>query len=169
MRVILYKRVNTVAMSQEPLRSRRVYPIVRGLSKKFVEWKCNEMPLIVALGSRTCCVFGCSNTGIPDAEHGCTCMSKSFFMLVLSLACRGPTMGEITRPINSTNCLWYPCFQNKPGQGSRYSAWLRAGWPTGRSLRPGRSKNFFLTKSSRPSVGSTQPPVQWVPGVFPRG
>jgi hypothetical protein len=31
---------------------------------------------------------------------------------------------------------------------------------------PGRVKNFLLSKSSRPSLGSTQPSIQWVPGAL---
>jgi hypothetical protein len=38
------------------------------------------------------------------------------------------------------------------------------GWTTERSS-PGRVKNFHFSMSSRPALGSTQPPVQWVPGV----
>jgi hypothetical protein len=39
----------------------------------------------------------------------------------------------------------------------------------GRSSSPGRVKNFLFSKSSRPALRSTQPPIQWVPGLFPRG
>jgi hypothetical protein len=35
----------------------------------------------------------------------------------------------------------------------------------GRGSSPGRVKNFLFSKSSRPALGSTQPPIQWVPGV----
>jgi hypothetical protein len=35
----------------------------------------------------------------------------------------------------------------------------------GRSSSPGRVKNFLFSTSSRPALGSTQPPIQWVPGV----
>jgi hypothetical protein len=41
----------------------------------------------------------------------------------------------------------------------RYSDWLRAGRPRGRSSSPRRVKNFFF------SMSPTQPPIQWVPGV----
>jgi hypothetical protein len=52
---------------------------------------------------------------------------------------------------------------------SRYSDWLRAGKPMGRSSSPGRLKNFLFSTSSRPALGSTQPPTKWVPGLFLRG
>jgi hypothetical protein len=52
---------------------------------------------------------------------------------------------------------------------SRYSDWLRAGRPRGRSSNPGRVKNFLLSTSSRPVRGPTQPPIQWVPGAISPG
>jgi hypothetical protein len=61
----------------------------------------------------------------------------------------------------------------EPGQLSRYSDWLRAGWPRCRSSSPGRDKIFSST-SCRPALGPTQPPIQWVlrtssPGVKATG
>jgi hypothetical protein len=45
---------------------------------------------------------------------------------------------------------------------------LRAGRLRGRSSSPGRVKNVLFSKSSRPALGSTQPPIQWVLGaLFP--
>jgi hypothetical protein len=44
-----------------------------------------------------------------------------------------------------------------------YSEWLLAGRLRGRSLSPGRVKNIHFSMSSRPALGSTQPPIQWVP------
>jgi hypothetical protein len=57
---------------------------------------------------------------------------------------------------------------------SRYSDWLRAGRPRGRSSCPGRVKNFLFSASSRLALGSTQPPIQWIswalsPGYSDRG
>jgi hypothetical protein len=49
---------------------------------------------------------------------------------------------------------------------SRYSGWLRAGRPRGRSSSPCRVKNFLFSESSWPALGSTQPPIQWVPGAL---
>jgi hypothetical protein len=56
-------------------------------------------------------------------------------------------------------------FQKRAGRV--YSAYrlLRAGRPKGRSSSPGRVKKFLFT-SSRPALGSTQLPIQWVPGFF---
>jgi hypothetical protein len=34
---------------------------------------------------------------------------------------------------------------------------------------PGRVKNFLFSTSSSPALGSTQPPIQWVPGALSRG
>jgi hypothetical protein len=39
----------------------------------------------------------------------------------------------------------------------------------GRSSSPGKVKNFLFSKSSRSALGSTQPPIQWVPGVLSLG
>jgi hypothetical protein len=36
----------------------------------------------------------------------------------------------------------------------------------GRSLSPGRVKNVLFSTSSRPILGPTQPPIQWVPGAL---
>jgi hypothetical protein len=38
-----------------------------------------------------------------------------------------------------------------------------------KSLSPGRVKNFKFFISSRPALGSTQPPIQWVLGVKRQG
>jgi hypothetical protein len=46
--------------------------------------------------------------------------------------------------------------------------WLRAGRQRGRNSSSGRVKNFLFSTSSRPTLGSTQPPIKWVPGVLPR-
>jgi hypothetical protein len=52
---------------------------------------------------------------------------------------------------------------------SRYSDWLRVGRPRGRTSSPGRIKKFLFSKSSRPALGSTQPPIQLAPGVLSPG
>jgi hypothetical protein len=54
----------------------------------------------------------------------------------------------------------------EPGSSVR----LRAGRPGDRGLIPGRGEwTFPVTSVSRPALGSTQPPVQWVPGVLSPG
>jgi hypothetical protein len=40
------------------------------------------------------------------------------------------------------------------------------GRPRGRSSSPGRVKNFLFSTSSRQALGSTQPPIQRVPGAL---
>jgi hypothetical protein len=54
------------------------------------------------------------------------------------------------------------------GERSRYSDWLGAGRPRGRSSSPGGGKNFHVSMSSRTALGSTQPPIQGYRGLFPR-
>jgi hypothetical protein len=39
----------------------------------------------------------------------------------------------------------------------------------GGSSSPGRIKNCHFSISSRPSLGSTQPPIKWVPGALSWG
>jgi hypothetical protein len=46
----------------------------------------------------------------------------------------------------------------------RYSDGLPAERPRGRSLSPGKGKDFLFSTSSRPVLGPTQPPIQWVTG-----
>jgi hypothetical protein len=48
----------------------------------------------------------------------------------------------------------------------RYSNWLSAGRARRSSSSPGRVKNFLFSTSSRPALGSTQPPIQWAPGTL---
>jgi hypothetical protein len=47
--------------------------------------------------------------------------------------------------------------------------YLRVGRLRGRDSSPGRVKNVHFSISSRPALGSTQPPIQWVPGALSRG
>jgi hypothetical protein len=56
-----------------------------------------------------------------------------------------------------------------PSKRSRYSDWLRAGRPRGRSSIFGVVKNVHFSLSCRPALGPTKPPIQWVPGSFPGG
>jgi hypothetical protein len=41
--------------------------------------------------------------------------------------------------------------------------WLRAGRMRGQISSSDRVKKFLFSKSSRPALGSTQPPIYWVP------
>jgi hypothetical protein len=44
----------------------------------------------------------------------------------------------------------------------RYSDWLQAGWPKGRSSSHGRGKLYLLSTSSKPVLGLIQYPIEWV-------
>jgi hypothetical protein len=63
-------------------------------------------------------------------------------------------------------CFGENCVAYEPGYSSRYSDSLRARF---RSSSPGRVKNFLFSTSSRPALGSNQPPIQWVPGALSPG
>jgi hypothetical protein len=54
---------------------------------------------------------------------------------------------------------------------TQYNVWLRAGPSGDRGSIPDRGERIFpLSFLSRPALGPTQPPVQWVPVVpFPGG
>jgi hypothetical protein len=57
----------------------------------------------------------------------------------------------------------------EPAYGSWYSDWLRAGQPRSWSSSPDKVKNFLFSMSSRPALGPTQPPIQWVPRALSLG
>jgi hypothetical protein len=57
----------------------------------------------------------------------------------------------------------------EPRYRSRYSDCLGFELPKFRSSSPSRVKNFNFSVSSRLSMGSTKPPIEWVPESLPRG
>jgi hypothetical protein len=51
------------------------------------------------------------------------------------------------------------------GHLSEYNVWPRDGRPGDRGSILGRGERIFLLASvSRPALGPTKPPIQWVPG-----
>jgi hypothetical protein len=62
--------------------------------------------------------------------------------------------------------LWYWLYGVEPGWLSRYSECLRAGRQRDLSSSLGSVKNFLFSRSCRPALGPTQPPIQWVPGAL---
>jgi hypothetical protein len=71
----------------------------------------------------------------------------------------------ISSKATSTQRLIQLC-EETAWERSRYSDWLRAARPRGRSSSPGRVQNFLFSTASRPALGSIQPPIQWVPGAL---
>jgi hypothetical protein len=67
--------------------------------------------------------------------------------------------------------LFSLCFDKLGEPGSSVSIVLATGWSTGRSrFDPRQGQRIFpLTSVSRPVLGPTQTPVQWVPGVLSPG
>jgi hypothetical protein len=59
--------------------------------------------------------------------------------------------------------------QAEPRRCNQYSDWLWHAWLRGQSLSPSRVKNFLFSTLSRPALGPTKSPIQWVPGVLSRG
>jgi hypothetical protein len=69
----------------------------------------------------------------------------------------------------SPTCCSYKIRLPPKTSTSRDSDWLRAERQRGRSLRPCWAKNFLFSTSSRPALGSTQPPIQWLARLIPGG
>jgi hypothetical protein len=63
------------------------------------------------------------------------------------LASYPTSTGAVSRKVNRQG--------HEGDQCSQYSDWFRTGRPRGRSWSPSRVKNYFLSTSSRPAVGST--------------
>jgi hypothetical protein len=78
-----------------------------------------------------------------------------------------------------TLCVWvtFECLTQSLCNLVFISWHLRVGIATGYELdeqgggssSPGRVKNFHFSISSRPALGSTQPPIKWVPGALSQG
>jgi hypothetical protein len=73
-------------------------------------------------------------------------------------------------PCRSANVIWRRTTIHRAGVAQ--SVWcLTTGWTTGRSgFDPRQGQRIFpLSSVSRPALGPTQPPVQWVTGVLSPG
>jgi hypothetical protein len=75
---------------------------------------------------------------------------------------------NFSRKSSSELSVTYPS-TSEPRQLSRYSDWLRAEQPRGRSSCAGGGKNFHFFMSYRPVLRPTQPTIQWVRGVLSSG
>jgi hypothetical protein len=75
---------------------------------------------------------------------------------------------SITFKLNNTSKITIKN-TNHQGNGSRYSDWLRAARPRGRSSSRGRVKNFSLLQVFQTGSGVHPPPIQWVPGDLSPG
>jgi hypothetical protein len=97
---------------------------------------------------------------------------RAVIIRVNNLNCKYLVHNNVLNSIRYGECttddakyVYLPDINKEPGQRSRYGDWLRAGRQRARCSRPGRVKNFLLFMSSRPALGSTQPPIHWVPGA----
>jgi hypothetical protein len=89
---------------------------------------------------------------------------KSCIYLIIYFISPNPHINFLNKPLHH---IIY--FLPLTGYCSWYSDWLHAGRLRSRSSNPSRVKNFLFSTSSRPALGPTQPPIQWVPVVFSPG
>jgi hypothetical protein len=91
----------------------------------------------------------------PHTVHDC-----SYFIELYS------SVNKIWTETKKLNVLKW----REPGSSGSIVSWLRTGPQGGRGSIPGSGKGFFPVASvSRPALGPTQPPVQWVQRVLSPG
>jgi hypothetical protein len=101
----------------------------------------------------------CTSGSRPDTLNERSeeiCLSQAFFYL---------SFIWMPLPLKNNLKYFYSVHVKEPG----YRDWLWPGRPTGRSSSSSRVKNFLFSTSSRPALGSTQPPIQRVSGALSPG
>jgi hypothetical protein len=96
--------------------------------------------------------------------------SNNTFLFFISLRCRVPwTDDRCSSECGSLDVSqpYGPPQTVTELQLSRYSDWLRAVRPRGRSSSPCRGKNFHFSASFKRTLGPTQPTIHWVTGPSP--
>jgi hypothetical protein len=94
-------------------------------------------------------------TSISPANHH----STNFSIIVIN-------KGWHNKPIGSRSVGWTQ-LDSTPHYTNLKN--IRTGRPRDRSWSPGRVKYFLFSTSSRPALGPTQLPVQWVPWALSTG
>jgi hypothetical protein len=128
-----------------------------------------EMPRCSNISAQFLCVFQIVQQlhrvcAIEPCDSMCSCKK----WVTVQRCCLYCNLSIHLSIYGSTVLCWsLAAFQFLNPLYNRYSDWLRAGRPRGRSSSPGRVKNVLFSKSSRLALGSTQPPIQWVSGLFP--
>jgi hypothetical protein len=111
------------------------------------------MTRFLALHKDHCCL--CPLGGAPSLTRGRVCHLSVVFVMIFML-CQNIYIGRWT------NWCWDRLLSEFFGFPSAL------GYDRG-SIPGGDERIFLLASVSRPALGSTQPPVQWVPGVLSAG
>jgi hypothetical protein len=86
------------------------------------------------------------------------CVQKYTFIIFISLYRKRCVSKTCTSSLEKIWDFWTLSFKRLQ---LLYSDWLRARRQRGRSLSPGRVKNFHFSTSPRLSPRPTEPPIQW--------
>jgi hypothetical protein len=115
------------------------------------------------LFGQSCCVqYSVKATKVPE-KRTTLFPNHSQHKIYLYFKRKGYSKAEYISPSLQMLMVWN-YFAHSVGRD-----WLRAGRQKGRSSRPGRANNSLFFVLSRPALGPTQPPTQWVPGSISPG